>query len=120
MAAAHGIRPGWVGWLDDDTVVCRCEEVSVGRLRQAAAVTCSSDPVSVKLTSRAGLGICQGRMCSPAVSALLDAPGALEARPVVTPVRLGDLARTRPTEADDPTGSAPSTDGGTAAVTTAS
>lgn len=83
-------------------------------------MTCSSDPVSVKLTSRAGLGICQGRMCSPAVSALLDAPGALEARPVVTPVRLGDLARTRPTEADDPTGSAPSTDGGTAAVTTAS
>ncbi|GAA2032292.1 FAD/NAD(P)-binding oxidoreductase [Terrabacter terrae] len=95
MEAAHGIRPGWVRWLEDDTLVCRCEEVSVGRLREAASLTCSSDPVSVKLTSRAGLGICQGRMCSPAVSALLGAPAALEARPIVTPVRLGDLARAR-------------------------
>jgi len=94
IQAAHGIRPGWVRWLEDDTLVCRCEEVSVGRLRAVASLTCSSDPVSVKLTSRAGLGICQGRMCSPAVSALLDTPAALETRPIVTPVRLGDLART--------------------------
>jgi NADPH-dependent 2,4-dienoyl-CoA reductase/sulfur reductase-like enzyme len=100
MAAAHGIPTrdagsgsGWLRWLTDDTVVCRCEEVTAGRLRETAAATCSTDPVSVKLTSRAGLGICQGRMCSPAVSAVLGAPGALEARPVVTPVRLGDLAR---------------------------
>ena len=100
MAAAHGIpgqsagsSPGWVRWLTDDTVVCRCEEVTAGRLRDTAAVTCSTDPVSVKLTSRAGLGICQGRMCAPAVTAILGAPGALESRPVVTPVRLGDLAR---------------------------
>lgn len=93
LARAHGIRPGWVSWLRDDTVVCRCEEVTAGRLRETVALTASTDPVSVKLTSRAGLGICQGRMCSPGVSALLGAPGALEARPVVTPVRLGDLAR---------------------------
>lgn len=93
MAVAHGIRKGWVDWLADDTVVCRCEEVTAGRIRQTTAATCSTDPVSVKLTSRAGLGICQGRMCSPAVSAILDRPGALEARPVVTPVRLGDLSR---------------------------
>jgi D-hydroxyproline dehydrogenase subunit alpha len=93
LARAHGIRPGWVSWLRDDTIVCRCEEVTAGRLRETVALTASTDPVSVKLTSRAGLGICQGRMCSPAVSALLGAPGALEARPVVTPIRLGDLAR---------------------------
>jgi NADPH-dependent 2,4-dienoyl-CoA reductase/sulfur reductase-like enzyme len=100
MAAAHGIpahhagsEPGWVRWLEDDTVVCRCEEVTVGRLRGTVATTRSTDPVSVKLNSRAGLGLCQGRMCSPAVTALLGAPGVLEARPIVSPVRLGDLAR---------------------------
>lgn len=96
IEAAHGIRPGWTAWLRDDTLVCRCEEVTVGRLRTAVEVTGSSDPVSVKLTSRAGLGICQGRVCGRVVSELLGSSSPMQARPVVTPVRLGDLAATPP------------------------
>lgn len=92
IEAAHGIRTGWVDWLRDDTLVCRCEEVTVGRLRTAVEVTGSCDPVSVKLTSRAGLGICQGRVCGGAVAALIGSSAPMQARPIVTPVRLGELA----------------------------
>jgi thioredoxin reductase len=69
MDRVHAVRPGWTGWPDDDTVVCRCEEVTVGRLR--AAMDLGADDVrSVKLLARPGMGWCQGRICSLAVAAL--------------------------------------------------
>ncbi|MDQ0576434.1 NAD(P)/FAD-dependent oxidoreductase [Agromyces albus] len=106
LDAAHGIRPGWTGWLTDDTVVCRCEEVSHGRLMATAAATSSSGLRSLKLTTRAGLGICQGRICGRTVEALLGeaatdaASGRLglidasttDRRPIAAPIRLGELA----------------------------
>jgi NADPH-dependent 2,4-dienoyl-CoA reductase/sulfur reductase-like enzyme len=65
----HAVQPGWTGWPDDDTVVCRCEEVTVGRLR--AAIDLGADDVrSVKLLARPGMGWCQGRICGQAVAAL--------------------------------------------------
>ncbi|MFE7507759.1 FAD-dependent oxidoreductase [Promicromonospora sp. NPDC057488] len=102
IEAAHGIRGGWVRWLRDDTVVCRCEETTYGRLREVVDLTGSRETRSVKLTSRAGLGPCQARMCGRTLQELLDdggsgaacggpAPG-VDRRPVVVPVRLGDLA----------------------------
>lgn len=112
IEAAHGIRGGWVRWLRDDTVVCRCEETTYGRLREVVDLTGSRETRSVKLTSRAGLGPCQARMCGRTLQELLDdggsgagAPGSggsgaacggpapgVDRRPVVVPVRLGDLA----------------------------
>jgi D-hydroxyproline dehydrogenase subunit alpha len=103
LDAAHGIGGQWTQWLTDETIVCRCEEVTVGRLRTIARVTDSSGLRSLKLTSRVGLGICQGRMCGRTVEALLGAwstQGGLtddtttDRRPVAVPVRLGEL-RTR-------------------------
>ncbi|GAA2042918.1 FAD/NAD(P)-binding oxidoreductase [Agromyces tropicus] len=101
IPAAHGIRPGWRDWLDDDTLVCRCEEVGVGRLRATAAETDGAGLRSLKLTTRAGLGACQGRVCGRTVEELLlDASGAdrfpdlagTDRRPIAVPQRLGDLA----------------------------
>lgn len=93
IEAAHGIRGGWVGWLRDDTVVCRCEETTYGRIREVADLTGSRETRSVKLTSRAGLGPCQARMCGRTLQELLDDPApAVDRRPLVVPVRLGDLA----------------------------
>lgn len=92
IQAAHGTRPGWTGWLTDDTVVCRCEETRYGRLRATAAATASYDVRSAKLTTRAGLGPCQARICGRTVQELLgDTSTAVERRPVVVPVRLGEL-----------------------------
>lgn len=95
LAAAHDIRPGWRSWLDDATTVCRCEDVTAGEIRRAADLTQARGLRSLKLTTRAGLGICQGRTCGRTVEDLID--GRLERgrtvkRPIATPVRLGELA----------------------------
>ncbi|NEE03350.1 NAD(P)/FAD-dependent oxidoreductase [Phytoactinopolyspora halotolerans] len=101
MHAAHSVRPGWTGWLTDDTVVCRCEEVNCGALRAAAAATESSSLRSLKLSTRAGLGICQGRICGRTVEKLLADAGPhgrlrddarFDRRPIAFPLRLGELA----------------------------
>jgi D-hydroxyproline dehydrogenase subunit alpha len=93
IESAHGVRGGWVRWLRDDTVVCRCEETTYGRVREVVELTGSHETRSVKLTSRAGLGPCQARMCGRTLEELLGdtAPG-VDRRPLVVPVRLGDLA----------------------------
>jgi D-hydroxyproline dehydrogenase subunit alpha len=99
LDAGHGIRPGWTGWLTDDTVVCRCEEVTAGELRGAAEATGSRGLRSLKLSSRAGLGVCQGRVCGRTVEDLLHRHtgglldrGRTENRPLAAFVRLGELA----------------------------
>lgn len=101
IEAAHGIRPGWTGWLSDDTIICRCEEVTLGEIRTTAQRTQSQSLRSLKLSTRAGLGICQGRMCGRTVEGLLCSfakDGVLrddassDNRPIASPLRLGELA----------------------------
>ncbi len=92
MAAAHRPGEGWTGWLRDDAVVCRCEEVPAGRIREAAQELGARDARTVKLLTRAGMGWCQGRMCGPAVAALAGAEPAADRRPFSCPVPLGHLA----------------------------
>lgn len=103
IEAAHGIRPGWTSWLTDDTVICRCEEVAYGPLRDAAAATAQTSTRSLKLTTRAGLGLCQARMCGRTLEDLTGAAPAraedtTDRRPLAAPVRLGDLAALAPEE----------------------
>jgi len=97
----YPVRPGWISWLDDDTVVCRCEEVTKGDVRQGVAELGATDLRSLKLLTRVGMGPCQGRVCGHAVSGLLrqetgrDVPDvdAFARRPFAAPVSLGELAR---------------------------
>jgi len=58
--------------LADDVVVCRCEAVTAGSIR-AAAVTGWYDLSGVKASTRAGMGPCQGRECTVAVTAITQA-----------------------------------------------
>ncbi|WP_233624334.1 NAD(P)/FAD-dependent oxidoreductase [Actinoplanes sp. ATCC 53533] len=99
LAAAHQIRPGWQSWVADHTVVCRCEDVTAGELRSVAALTGSRGLRSLKLTTRAGLGSCQGRTCGRSVEEILGPAGLVDAgrtahRPIAVPIRLGELAAT--------------------------
>ena len=53
----------------DNTLVCRCESVTLGALREALVGGAMSAGAAKRLT-RAGMGKCQGRYCSPSVLAL--------------------------------------------------
>ncbi|EMF02097.1 FAD-dependent oxidoreductase [Streptomyces mobaraensis NBRC 13819 = DSM 40847] len=104
MAAAHAPGEGWTDWLTDDTDVCRCEEVTAGRVRAAVAELGAHDARTVKLLTRAGMGWCQGRVCGTAVTCLAAAARdggtarrtasapAPARRPLAVPVPLGVLA----------------------------
>ena len=108
MHAAHPVRDGWQTWLGGDTLVCRCEEVTVDGLVSAVDDLGATDARTAKLLSRCGMGWCQGRMCGEAVSRIVSArtgagPGPAAARlaadlagtanrPVSAPITLGLLA----------------------------
>ncbi|MEV4949369.1 NAD(P)/FAD-dependent oxidoreductase [Streptomyces sp. NPDC053755] len=98
MTAVHRPGPGWRGGLRDDTEVCRCEEVPAGRIREAVAGLGARDVRTVKLLTRAGMGWCQGRMCGPAVAALVGEPPVADRRPFSCPVPLRHLAELPATE----------------------
>ncbi len=59
--------------LADDTVLCRCEAVTVGELRQAVAAKGAPEVNRAKAFSRVGMGRCQGRYCGHAAAELLAA-----------------------------------------------
>lgn len=91
--------------IADETVVCRCEEVTAGRIREAA-VAGQGGPNHVKAQTRAGMGPCQGRQCGLAVSRIvaattgqdMDRTGFFRIRPPLRPISLGELAALDETE----------------------
>ena len=84
--------------LTDDTVLCRCEEITVGEIRQAVREGASTLN-AVRMVTRAGMGRCQGRMCGGPVLELLarelnqaaDALGQVTPRAPVVPIPLEGL-----------------------------
>lgn len=61
----------WAASIADDTVLCRCEEVTAGTLRQAVRDTDAQELNRVKALTRVGMGRCQGRMCGAAAAEVL-------------------------------------------------
>lgn len=92
-------RPGIYSLVTDDTVVCRCEEVTAGQLRRVVRHW-PYDLPGVKGALRTGMGLCQGRICGRIVAGLIAADlgrpeetlGGLSARPPLKPVPMGALA----------------------------
>jgi NADPH-dependent 2,4-dienoyl-CoA reductase/sulfur reductase-like enzyme len=90
-------RPGLYQLATNDTVVCRCEEVVAGEIRSAIEDG-AHHVTEVRGVTRAGMGLCQGRMCVPTVCGLLGRwagiapemagrlPPRLPARPVPVPI----------------------------------
>ena len=91
--ATHAIRPGWTAWLDDDTIVCRCEAATRATIAEYSAVSARA----MRLATRAGLGPCQGRTCGRSIEDLTGAPSGIDRRPVLASVRIGELAALTPT-----------------------
>ncbi len=69
MLRAFAPLPGLCELAAPDTIVCRCEDVTLQQARDAAALHGSSAR-AIKLGCRAGMGPCQARICGPSLQAL--------------------------------------------------
>lgn len=95
-------RAGLLNLTTEDTVICRCEEVTLGAIRDAVARGARS-AADVKMITRCGMGNCQGRMCelrmAQTVLALLNDPdlslenvGSFTTRPPLYPLPVAVLS----------------------------
>ena len=102
LIKAYPIKSGWKSWLDEQTVLCRCEEVDLADLKDSIVELGATDSRTAKLLTRCGMGLCQGRICGRFVVDLvadqlnisptdIDRIAAVS-RPIITPIPLGVLA----------------------------
>lgn len=92
---------------EDDVLVCRCEEVTAGAIRQALSDG-AMGPNQLKSFTRCGMGPCQGRSCGLTAAAMVAAHrgtpegegGYFNIRFPVKPVPLGHLGATAPASSD--------------------
>jgi NADPH-dependent 2,4-dienoyl-CoA reductase/sulfur reductase-like enzyme len=108
MHRVYRVPEAVLDWCTDETLVCRCEEVSAGTVRHAVKELGATDARTVKLLARPGMGWCQGRVCGFATACLTArhtgrplAEADLHAfadRPIATPIPLGALADLTPDE----------------------
>jgi NADPH-dependent 2,4-dienoyl-CoA reductase/sulfur reductase-like enzyme len=84
--------------IPDDTLICRCEDVSMGDIRDAVKMGLTT-PGALKVAVRTGMGNCQGRICGPVVADLMAGLTgasqtelqALSVRPPIKPVSVASL-----------------------------
>ena len=89
----------WYSCPPDNIVVCRCEEVTAGKIRQAVEIGCLG-PNQLKAFSRCGMGNCQGRYCGNVVVKLISEivghtpqqTGYFRIRSPMKPVTLSEIA----------------------------
>jgi len=86
LEQAFTLRPELRELPRNETLVCRCEDVTWGRVRSWGSWR------EAKLHTRCGMGPCQGRVCGAATEFLLGWKAG-SVRPPVFPVRLGSLTR---------------------------
>jgi len=100
MDELYRFGPGLYTLAEDQTTLCRCEEVAVADALEAARDG-ASHVNEVKAWTRVGMGRCQGRMCGPALAHLIayttgkpvTEAGVFTPRPPAKPVPLAALAR---------------------------
>lgn len=99
--------PSFTAPDDDDTIICRCEEVTAGDVRAAVAQGVMG-PNQLKAFTRCGMGPCQGRNCGLTAAELIaetqgvtvPEAGYFRLRPPIKPITLGELAAMDVTETD--------------------
>ncbi len=101
LKRSYPIRDGWQRWSEDTTTICRCEEVKMGEIRESVSELGAKDSRTAKLFTRAGMGLCQGRICSRNVSEIVAGLThctvtdgeriASSNRPIASPISLGLL-----------------------------
>jgi len=88
---------------DPSVLICRCEEVSTGQIRESVKIGCQGLN-QLKAFTRCGMGPCQGRMCGSSVAEVLASARGLHPREVepyrtrfpARPLTVGELASLDP------------------------
>ncbi len=101
LKKTYPIRDGWQSWPQGSTTICRCEEVKLSEISESVSELGAEDSRTAKLFTRAGMGLCQGRICSRNVSEIVaglthcvvtnEERIASSNRPIATPISLGQL-----------------------------
>jgi NADPH-dependent 2,4-dienoyl-CoA reductase/sulfur reductase-like enzyme len=97
------IRPGLTTLVDEETIVCRCEEVRWKEVKQAIHYG-GHNFRTLKVMTRLGMGMCQGRFCWPAMSRMvaqetdcnISEVGPARPRPPIRPVPMDVIASANP------------------------
>ena len=84
LLAAFPVLGGLYHLCEDDTIVCRCEDVTLAQVKRACGVF-GTDIRSVKMATRAGMGPCQARMCHRIIGGLLSERLGGERQPTPCP-----------------------------------
>jgi len=82
--------------MEDDLIICRCEEVTKGEIRDVIRQGAQTAD-EVKRLTRAGMGLCQGKTCRRLVNRVLAEETCRDIaeitpssfRPPVRPIELG-------------------------------
>jgi NADPH-dependent 2,4-dienoyl-CoA reductase/sulfur reductase-like enzyme len=85
LRQAFAVRDELKYLADDQTIICRCEDIPLGALKPFPTAR------QAKLQTRCGMGPCQGRICGPACEFLFDWRDQ-SIRPPIFPAKLSDLA----------------------------
>lgn len=102
LQRSYPVPQSWHNWLTEDTTICRCEEVTYCDIRESVSALGAMDARTSKLFTRAGMGLCQGRMCTRNVSEIVAQLRATQVsdaerisssnRPTAAPISLGALS----------------------------
>nr|WP_281422208.1 (2Fe-2S)-binding protein [Sphingobium xanthum] len=79
--------------LPDETIVCRCEAVTAGTLRETVREAGAREANRAKALSRVGMGRCQGRYCGLAAAEIIAAEAGV---PLESVGRLRNAAPVKP------------------------
>ena len=85
----------------DNTIVCRCEDITLADVRKAIAAGYRTID-EIKRVTRAGMGPCQGRTCRMLIAQELSRHYKIPMeevlmptfRPLIKPVKLGSFVKT--------------------------
>ncbi len=97
------LKPAILDLITDDTIICRCENVSVAQILNAIGAENDFTVRGVKVHTRAGMGPCQGRMCGSVISRLIARKRGVPLETVqmdtprvpIKPIPLGALAEAK-------------------------
>ena len=78
----HKIPHGIIQSIADETIVCRCEDITMGEIKSAILNGCVTAD-AVKKAVRTGMGICQGRTCGPIIYEVIAALNRIPADQIV-------------------------------------